>query len=300
MNLRQFDLNLLVALDVLLQERNVTRAAERLFLSQPAMSGILSRLRHAFGDKLLVRVGRNLEPTEFALSIAERVHECVQELEDLLEDSRPFDHRSERRAFRISASDYTVLLLFRPVMQRLLEVAPNMSVNFLRLDRTAGERLNTGEVDFAVFPAAIESGLPSTPLFDDTWVCAAWAGHPSLGEQLTIDEFLDYPHMSFNISDPGHVSVADEFLARCGHERKIVASTESFTAAPFLLGGTPLLTILPRRLGERMQHAAEVRLFELPFDVPPLREKLVWNPRFTTSPGHTWMREQIVELAQTL
>lgn len=300
MNLRQFDLNLLVALDVLLQERNVTRAAERLFVSQPAMSGILSRLRLAFGDELLVRVGRSLEPTEFALGIANRVHECVLELENLLEDSRPFDHTSERRAYRIGASDYSALLLFGPIMQRLLKVAPKMSLNFLRLDLTAGERLNTGEIDFAVFPAEIEPGLPSTPLFVDTWVCAAWAEHPSLGEQLTIEEFLEHPHMSFNISDPGHVSVADEFLARSGHERRIVASTESFTAAPFLLSGTPLLTILPRRLGERMQNAAEVRLFELPFDVPPLQEKLVWNPRFTTSPGHTWMREQIVELAQAL
>jgi len=300
MNLRQFDLNLLVALDVLLQERNVTRAAERLFLSQPAMSGILSRLRHAFGDELLVRVGRNLEPTEFAVGIAERVHECVLELEDLLEDTRAFDHGSDHRAFGIGASDYSALLLFGPVIQRLLEVAPNMSVNFLRLDLTVGERLNTGEIDFAVFPAEIEPGLPSMPLFDDTWVGAAWAGHPSLREHLTIEEFLDQPHMSFNISDPGHVSVADEFLARCGHERRIVASTESFTAAPFLLKGTPLLTILPRRLGERMRAAADVRLFELPFDVPPLREKLVWNPRFTSSPGHAWMREQLVELARAL
>lgn len=300
MNLRQFDLNLLVALDVLLQERNVTRAAERLFLSQPAMSGILSRLRHAFGDELLVRVGRNLEPTEFASNIAERVHECVQELEDLLEDTRPFDHRNERRAFRIGVSDYSALLLFGPLMRRLLEVAPNMAVNLLRLDLTVGERLSTGEIDFAVFPAEIEPGLPSAPLFDDTWVCAACAEHPSLGEKLTIEEFLHHPHMSFNISDPGHVSVAEEFLARCGHERRIVASTESFTAAPFLLCGTPLLSILPRRLGERMQAAAGVRLYELPFDVPPLREKLVWNPRFTTSPGHTWMREQIVELASAL
>ena len=102
------------------------------------------------------------------------------------------------------------------------------------------------------------------------------------------------------MTDPAHASVADEFLARNGHERKIVASTESFTAAPFLLQGTTLLTILPRRLGERMQRATDIRLLELPFDVPPLREKLVWNPRFTSSPGHVWMREQLVELAGNL
>jgi len=278
----------------------VTRAAERLFLSQPAMSGMLSRLRHAFGDELLVRVGRNLEPTDFAASLADRVHECVLELEDLLEDTRPFDPESERRVFRIGASDYSALLLFSPIVQRLIEVAPHMSIHFLRLDLTVGERLNVGEIDFAVFPAEIGPALPSTPLFDDAWVCAAWDKHPSLGEELTIEEFLKHPHMSFNISDPEHGSVADEFLARNGHERRIVASTESFTAAPFLLQGTTLLTILPRRLGERMQQAAEIRLLKLPFDMPPLHEKLVWNPRFTSSPGHVWMREQLVQVAEAL
>lgn len=300
MKLRQFDLNLLVAFDVLLEERNVTRAAERLSLSQPAMSGMLSRLRHSFGDELLVRVGRNLEPTEFAVSIAERVHECVLELEELLEESRPFEPTSDSRAFRIGASDYAVLLLFGPLMERVAETAPNMSVHFLRLDLTASERLTMGEIDFVILPDEIELGLPSTELFEDTWVCAAWAKHPSLGEYLTIEEFLEHPHMSFNISDAGHVSVADEYLARNGHERRIVASTASFTAAPFLLRGTSLLTIVPRRLGERMQQAAEVRLLELPIDLPPLREKLVWNPRFTSSPGHVWMREQLVGVARTL
>jgi DNA-binding transcriptional LysR family regulator len=298
-NLRQFDLNLLVALDVLLQEKNVTRAAERLFLSQPAMSGMLSRLRHAFGDELLVRVGRHLEPTELAMSIADRVHQCVLDVEDLLEETRPFDPQSDQRAFRIGASDYSALLL-GPVVQRVIELAPCMSVYFLRLDVTAIERLNVGEIDFAIFPEEIEPTQPSVPLFEETWVCAAWDKHPTLGDTLTIDEFIRHPHMSFNISGPGHVSVADEFLARNGYDRNIVAATESYTAAPFLLRGTTLLTIVPRRLGERLQRAAEIRLLELPFEVPPLREKLVWNPRFTLSPGHEWMRKQLLEVARAL
>jgi DNA-binding transcriptional LysR family regulator len=300
MNLRQFDLNLLVALDVLLKERNVTRAAERLYLSQPAMSGMLSRLRQAFGDELLVRVGRGLEPTEFAAGIASRVHECVLDLEDLLDATRPFDPAVDGRAFRISASDYALLLLFGPVMQRLTELAPNMSVHFLKLDLSISERLAVGELDFAVLPAKVEPGLPSIPIFDDSWVCAAWAGHPLLGNKLTVEEFLRYPHLTFSIFDPDHNSIADEYIAKIGQERRIVASTESFTATPFLLRGTSMLTIVPRRLGERLQAAAEIRLLELPFEIPPLREKLVWNPRFTTGPGHVWMREQIVEVAGAL
>jgi DNA-binding transcriptional LysR family regulator len=300
MNLRQFDLNLLIALDTLLKERNVTRAAERLHLSQPAMSGMLSRLRHAFGDELLVRVGRNLEPTEFAAGIADRVHRTVLELEDLLDASRPFVPATDSRAFRISASDYAVLLLFGPLMQRLRDLAPKMAVHFVRLDASLGERLANDEVDFGILPAQFEQAAPSTPLFDDDWVCAAWAEHPTLGDRLTIEEFLRQPHMAFNFTDPGHVSVADLHLAHNGHERRIVASTQSFAAAPFLLQGTPLLAVVPRRLGERMREAAAIRLFELPFEVPPLQEKLIWNPRFTSSPAHTWIRERLIEIAAAL
>jgi DNA-binding transcriptional LysR family regulator len=300
MNLRQFDLNLLVALDALLIEQNVTRAAERLLLSQPAMSGMLARLRHAFGDELLVRVGRNLEPTEFAVLITDRVHACVQELEDLLNSTRPFVPAVETHTFRVAASDYAVLLLFGPLMRRLAVSAPNLSVRFVRMDVAFAERSLAGDIDFSILPAQFDSGLPSTPLFEDSWVCAAWSGHPSLGEKLTLEEFLIQPHLAFNFSDPGHASVADEHLARKGYERRIVASTESFAAAPFLLQETRLLTMVPRRLGERLREAADIRLLELPFEVPPLREKLAWNPRYTSSPAHAWMREQFTEVAQRL
>lgn len=300
MNLRQFDLNLLVALDVLLKERNVTRAAERLFLSQPAMSGMLSRLRLAFGDELLVRVGRHLELTDFAADIKEHVHECIRDLEDLLDTTRPFDPATDASAFRISVSDYAALLIFGPIMQKLTQFAPNMSAHFLRLGLSVGEHLTRGEIDFAVLPAEVEPSLPSLPLFNDTWVCAAWAGHPTLGDSLTVDEFQKHPHLSFNISDPVHISLADDFVSRQGRERKVVASTASFTAAPFLISGTSLLSIVPRRLAERMQVAAELRLLELPFEVPPLCEKLAWNPRFTTNPAHAWMREQIVAVTALL
>lgn len=300
MNLRQFDLNLLVALDVLLMERNVTRAAEQLFLSQPAMSGMLSRLRLAFGDELLVRVGRHLELTELAADIKEHVHECIRDLEDLLDTTRPFELATDASAFRISVTDYAALLIFGPLMQKLTQFAPNMSAHFLRLGLSVGEHLIRGEIDFAVLPADFEPSLPSLPLFNDTWVCVAWAGHPTLGDSLTVDEFDKHPHLSFNISDPVHISLADDFVLRQGQARKVVASTASFAAAPFLINGTSLLSIVPRRLAERMQVAAELRLLELPFEVPPLCEKLAWNPRFTTNPAHAWMRKQIVAVTALL
>ena len=300
MNLRQFDLNLLVALDVLLTERNVTRAGERLFLSQPAMSGILARLRHAFGDELLVRVGRNLELTTRAEELAAPVHDCVRQIEDLLNLERPFDPATAGWAFRIAASDYVIFLTLGPLLQTFTACAPNMSVRFFALEPAAADRLANGEIDFAVLPMEVEPSLPSVPLFEDSWVCAVWSGHPHTAPKFSLDEFLALPHLSFRLPGPDHGSLAENYLAQAGYERRVMASTESFATAPFLLRETSLVSLIPRRLGERLQKAADIRLIEPPIDVPPLREKLIWSPRYTSSAAHVWLRERFVEVAKKL
>lgn len=300
MNLRQIDLNLLVALDTLLSERNVTRAGERLCLSQSAMSGILARLRRMLDDELLVRVGRNFELTTYAEEIAAPVGHCLQQLEDLLNAKRPFEPLVESRVFRIAATDYAVLLMLGPLVKRLEELAPNISVQFVKLDSAARERLMGGDIDFSIMPEGVTSGLPSMDLFKDPWVCILWEHHPSIGASLTLDDFMVQPHMAFNIGDEGHASLADENMMRQGYRRNIVATTESFTNAPFLLQGTTMLTMVPRRLAERMREAAHIRLLEIPVDVPPLAEKLIWNPRFTQSQPHIWMRALMADIATAL
>jgi LysR family transcriptional regulator, nod-box dependent transcriptional activator len=299
-NLRQFDLNLLVALDALLTERNVTRAGERLFLSQPAMSGTLSRLRHVFHDELLVRAGRELQLTELAAGLASPVHECVQQIEALLNARVPFAPENERRCFRIAASDYVVLLTLRQLSKSLTEVAPNISLQFCSLEPSVADQLATGDIDFAVLPAEFDLHLPSVPLFDDSWVCAVRSGHPHEGERFTSEEFLALPHLSFRFAGPEHGSVVENYLVAIGCQRKVVASSESLAMAPFLLQGTPFVTLIPRRLGERVRQAADIKLIEPPFDVPPLRETLFWSPRFTASPAHAWFRERFCEAAQAM
>lgn len=300
MNLRQIDLNLLVALDALLSERNVTRAGERLCVSQSAMSATLGRLRQLFDDELLVRVGRNLELTAFAEEIAVPVRQCLQQIEDLLNAKRAFEPKTDSRVFRIAATDYVVLLLLAPLVNKLEQVAPNMSVQFVKLDSAARERLASGDIDFSIMPGGVEPALPSLDLFADPWVCILWDRHPSIGTTLTRDEFLAQAHMTFSIGDEGHASLADEHLARSGYRRNVVATTESFTNAPFLLQGTTMLTVVPRRLAERLREAAHIRLLDLPVEVPPLGEKLFWNPRFTQSQPHIWMRDLIASIAATL
>ena len=264
------------------------------------MSGILSRLRHLFGDELFVRVGRQLEPTALATELAGPVHESVRQIEDLLNSRRRFAPETESRSFTIVASDYVVLLMLGPLVRRLTALAPNVSTRFMALDLTVGDRLAAGHVDFAIVPSGVAPGLPSTPLFQDSWTCAVWSGHPSVGDRLTTDEFMALPHLAFNPSDPEHTSLAEEYFARMGYESRTVASTQSFATAAFSLHGTPLVTILPRRLGERLLQPAQIKLVEPPFAAPPLHEELVWNPRFTASSPHAWFRTQLVEVAKML
>ena len=116
----------------------------------------------------------------------------------------------------------------------------------------------------------------------------------------TVEEFLALPHLSFRLAGPDNGSIAENYLTQAGYERRIVASTESFATAPFLLRGTSLVTLVPRRLGERLQHAADIRLLEVPLDVPPLRETLIWSPRFTASAAHAWLRTRLVDVAKSL
>ena len=300
MNLRQIDLNLLVALDALLTECNVTRAGERLCLSQSAMSGALAKLRHIFDDELLVRVGRNLELTAYAEELAGPVRQCLQQLEDLLNAKRSFEPLVESRIFQIAATDYAVLLMLGPLVKRLEELAPDVSVRFVKLDSNARERLAAGDIDFSIMPKGVDTTLPSLDLFKDPWVCILWERHPSIGANLTLDEFMAQPHMAFHIGDEGHASIADEHLVHQGYQRNVVATTESFTNAPFLLQGTTMLAMVPRRLAERLQEAAHIRLMDIPVEVPPLAEKLIWNPRFTQSRPHLWMRELLANIAATL
>ncbi|MGD8324643.1 MAG: LysR family transcriptional regulator [Gammaproteobacteria bacterium] len=299
--LRQYDLNLLVALDALLTERNVTRAGERLHVSQPAMSGMLSRLRQIFDDELLVRVGRHLEPTDLAATLAEPLHECVQQIDDLMNLHRPFEQATENRSFTVVASDYVAMLILGPLVRRLTDLAPNLAARFVAFELPiVADRLAAGTIDFAIVPSGVAPGFPSIPLFTDSWTCAVWAEHPTVGDQLTIDEFAALPHLTFNASDPESNTLAEDHFSQMGYESRIVASTLSFATAVFSLRGTSLVTTIPRRLGERLLEPAQIRLVELPFEAPPLQEELVWNPRFTASAAHAWFREQLTVVAGLL
>jgi DNA-binding transcriptional LysR family regulator len=300
LNLARFDLNLLVALDALLRERNVTRAGQRIGLSQPAMSGTLARLRELFHDDLLVRVGRNLEPTPLAQELYAPLRQCIERIEDMIDNRRSFSPARERRSFTIAASDYAAFLLMPALLDRLEREAPGITVKFSQLDGRSLELLNDDRVDFVIMPSEIETSNPGELLFMDRWICVAWSKHADLGEHLCAADFSTLPHLGYELPEHDGHSVADLHLAHLQIPRRIAATTESFLMAPFLLRGSRLIAIIHQRLAERVKEAADIRILEPPYPMPDIHESMYWNPRHSSTPSHRWLRSVFVEVARNL
>lgn len=300
MNLVQFDLNLLVALDALLRERNVTRAGQRVGLSQPAMSGTLARLREVFHDELLVRVGRNLELTPLAQELCEPLRQCIERIEDMMDHRRPFAPARENRSFTVAASDYAAFMLLPLLLDRLSREAPGVAVKFTQLDARSPELLASDRIDFVVMPSEIETNNPGELLFIDRWVCVAWSKHPELADQLSAEKFCALPHIGYELPENDGHSVADVHLSHLQIRRRVAATTESFLIAPFLLRGTKLITVTHNRLAERVRDAADIRIYDPPYPMPDIHESIYWSPRHGSTPSHRWLRSIFVEVARQL
>ena len=300
MNLAKYDLNLLVALDALLTEKNVTHAGDRVGLSQSAMSGVLSRLRHMFKDELLVRVGRHMELTPRAQELVEPLRECIRGVEDLISTRMTFEPLSEQRIFTIAASDYSSFMLLSPLIVKLAELAPGIAIRVVQLDPSKIDELSEDVIDFLIMPSEVPANFPSQMLFEDRWVCAVCAHNPDIGPHLTEKQYLALPHLIYSASGQEGIGIGDSYLSSIGARRHVGASVQSFLLAPFVISGTRMVTLLHKKLAERLSSCVSIRLIEPPFDLPAIHESIFWNPRHTSDPAHVWMRSLIVEVASKL
>jgi DNA-binding transcriptional LysR family regulator len=295
------DLNLLKAFDALMQERNVTRAAQRLGVTQPSASAALARLRLLFGDELLVKSGREMRATPFAERIAGRIHGMLLDVEAIVTSHEVFDPRQDAQAFRVMVTDYTALILMRPVLETLAAEAPRVAVELVThgMSDHMG-MLQSGEVDLAVVPDRLSrhSGLPREPLFEDRFALAGWRGNPAVREGITRAEVAAAPYLSFRVG--AEPSMVDMLLTELGQDKRPDVLVGSFVTGPLLLRGTRLVTFVQRRLAGVLAEAAELRLVEPPFTIPPLVETLTWHSRSTTDPGHRWLRARILAAAAAL
>jgi DNA-binding transcriptional LysR family regulator len=297
MSLAGIDLNLLVALDVLLSECNVTRAAERMAVGQPAMSASLRRLRKHFDDPLLVKEGRTLVLTSFAESLIAPVHEALTAVNGVMGASQPFDPAHDQRTFTIVASDYVTLILLRPLFQRLAVEAPDVRLNVVPMQPDFVEQLRRGQADLLILPTAVagQVSLPHIMLFSDRFLLACDRDNPDVSDIVTPEQFSRLPYLSYSIGQLA--ALVDIELDEVGVERRVEVRTQSFVIAPFLLTGTGLVSIVHERLAYLVAEQAGLRLLEPPVALRPIVEAMYWSPRHTADPAHTWLRELLIDVA---
>lgn len=296
-SLASVDFNLIKALDALLQERSVTRAAERLSITQPSMSSTLSRLRELFADELLIRTGRLMRPTPLAERLQPRVRRIVADIQEIVISTSEFDAKRADQDFRILATDYASLVLVQPLMAAVAAEAPNVRVHLQPRPITEhAALLQRGEIDLAIIPSAhaVAAGLPNQTLFSDRFIAAVWRHNRRVREPLTFAQLDRLPYLSYTIGP------VDPLLRRLGHPRAPDTLVEGFVLGPLLLRGTSQFTFVQERLARRLAATAELRLLAPPFESPALVETMTWHPRSDNDPAHSWLRTRFRAIADEL
>ncbi len=303
MNLRNVDLNLLVALDALLTERSVSRAGRRIGLSQSAMSAALARLRLVFRDPLLVRSGRNLALTRCAEGLIIPMREILGRIDQTISERPQFNPQTDARSFSISASDYATVVLLVPFVRKLVIEAPNITVHILPRFRDVAHVLKTDQADMVIEPRELfaDPRFPSQFLFSDRWLCAVDANNPYVrNDRLTMKQYLELPHLVYGIGIDRQLNLADQYVGQLGIRRRIDVTVESFLLVPFLLEGTPMVSLMLERAARRLSGITNVRTLRPPLKLPDIHEALYWHPRHTSDAGHRWLRERLWAVASEL
>lgn len=297
MNLRRVDLNLLVALDALLAERHVTRAAERVGLSQPAMSNALSRLRHIFQDELLVRTAAGMQATPRALELAEPVRQVLRQIERVLHSEPAFEPATSNRSFTIRLSDLLGLILLPPIFNQLRQDAPDVKFDVVHLPPAQTvEAIEKDAIDLAVSMGLVHtSSIRSEPLMTDRMVCVMRKGHPVAATSKFFDEFLTARHLKVSMS-PTDLRFVDDMLSRQGLARQVALNVPHWLLVPHILEQSDLLSVMPWRVALSLAGDA-LAIRELPFASEPFEWSTYWHRRHDGNQSLLWLRNLLSNIA---
>ena len=296
--LADFDLNLLRVLDVLLRVRSVTRAARELGLTQPAISRSLQRLRGHFGDPLLVRDGRHMEPTAVALQLRAPVGRLLQDTRQLFTTSAGFQPETAHWTVRIALADYPEHVLLPALALRLQREAPLVDLQLLTTLGHNPDPLIQGRIDLAIEPTGLLDGpdLVSRKLFDDELCCAVRRGHPLENKRLTIKRFAELEHVFVApTGTPG--GLVDRLLAERGLRRRLRAQVSTFTSPMPLIVHTDCIVTLPRRIASQLQTRWQISLLPFPFVVEQVSMSAYWHAGQHANPAHRWFRQLLHDTA---
>lgn len=298
-DIRALDLNLLKALDALLDERSVTRAADRLSLTQPAVSGMLNRLRESFDDALFVRAQRGIVPTLRAEQLATPVKQLLADIESMLRP-QAFNPLTACMTVKVASTDYALRAVVVPFLKALRKQAPNVRVSIQPIDgQELVAQLDRGDIDLVLItPENMTPGLHAVPLFDEDYVCAMRTDHPDAVQgRLSLDRFCALDHVLVSPAGGGFHGVTDDALERLGRTRRVTVSVTSFLVVPEMLLASDLMAVVPRRLAAGN---AGLALLEPPVEIPGFRKTLAWHERTHRDEGHRWVRSLMVNTVQAL
>ena len=290
-DITMLDLNLLKALDALLDECNVTRAASRLGVTQPAMSGMLTRLRENFGDPLFVRAKHGIVPTQRALELRAPLKQVISQIGALLQPPS-FDPLTANITFTIAATDYALRAVALPFLSALKQQAPHIRIALVPVDdKQVQLQLERGDIDLALLtPESTPPDLHAKNLFDEHYVCVLRQGHPAMQgrKQLTVSQLCELDHALVSYTGGGFRGVTDEALEKLGQQRQVSLSVKSFIILPEILRASDMVAILPSRLVAGMD---DLMVFDPPIEVPGFTKVAAWHERTHRDIAHRWLRE---------
>jgi DNA-binding transcriptional LysR family regulator len=304
-NLGRIDLNLLVHLDALLNERSVTRAAGRVGIGQSAMSHNLARLRELFDDELLTRCSEGMRLTPRAVTLVEPVRTMLAQVEAMVLCDRPFDPATAARTFRFGLSDSMEILIMPALLARMREVAPGIHLRLTNFDASKLlEELDADEMDLAIGYDLMLQGQvhhKRRKLFTETYLCMFNAEMTGLTPPISLDDYLRLPHVVTSLR-PGRNArgFVDGPLEKLGLRRSIALTTPRFLAAPSLVARAPVIVTMQARLARRFAAELGLSLSPLPVDLGEITISLLWHASYDHDPAHAWLREQVVQLAAEL
>lgn len=301
MRFNRLDLNLLTALDVLLTERSITRAAERLNLTPSAVSGALGRLREYFDDELLVQVGRKMEPTPRAEGLRDAVRDVLVRIDSTIAARPVFDPATTDRSFRILLSDYTQFVLAPHLLALAAEQRCTARFEFLPQVSNPQRALERGEADLLIIPQGLNSPEhPEEVLYEEHFVCVLWAGAALAQGEFSFDRYLAAGHVVMQPPGTGTDSFEAWFVRRYGITRRVAVSTFSFVSLPALVAGTEHVATVHQRLAQLFVGRWPLVLRQPPLPIEPMQQSVQWHKYRTQDPGLHWLRSQLRQAVQRM
>ncbi|WP_128377248.1 LysR family transcriptional regulator [Streptomyces cavernae] len=299
MSLSSLDLNLVLSLRALLEERNVTRAGQRVGLSQPAMSAALARLRRHFDDELLSRVGGQYELTALGRALLDRTATACDLLERVFSSRAEFVPGSEEHEFTLLTSDYAIAVFGAELARTVHAQAPGVRLRFQHMPTSVTEETATllSTADGLLMPHGVISGFPAVELFTDRWAFLVAETNDEVGDRLTMEDLARLPWVTYQRT---YDAPAARQLSMLGVDPHVEVSADSFQVLPFLVAGTRRIALVQQRLAELLRGVAPVRIMEPPYEAVPLQEAMWWHPVHTQDAAHIWLRETAARVGAEL